>query len=124
MGDEFEPELKEFVVSKVRERLKFNAAGAVIVVDEMGNQKFNPDNGNPAGIADVVGQVARNYPRTLRMSEPKMGSGLRQGNSNPNTVPDYTADPAAFNLWAQRNGLGKGNGLRQMRSQVSSSIKR
>lgn len=128
LGDQFEPELQEFVVSKVKANIKWDG-DKMIVADANGNPRYNLDNGQPLGIRDLVGEIAKQYPKTLKQTQvPGSGPGMRSGGAsvNMNAVPDYAADPAAFALWAQQNGLGKKNvGMKgKLIANVSSSLKR
>lgn len=128
LGDQFEPELQEFVVSKVKANIKWDG-DRMTIVDTNGNPRYNLDNGQPLGIRDLVTEIGKQYPKTLKQSQvPGSGPGMRSGGStvSMNTVPDYASDPAAFALWAQANGLGKKNtGMRgKLTTSVSSSLKR
>lgn len=126
MGDMFEPELSEFVVMKIQAQVKIKEDGSLFVADEFGKTKYREDTGMPYGIDDVVKDVARQYPKTVKQTQQSTGSGIRGGMANVDAagMPDYASDPAAFNLWASKNGLGKGVGLKGMRATVSSSLKR
>jgi hypothetical protein len=39
-------------------------------------------------------------------------------------MPDYSRDPAAFNAWASKNGLGKNVGLKSIGVNVTNSMKK
>ena len=64
-------------------------------------------------------------PKLLKQSNTNSGSGLRPGQGSftgalDESVPDYSRDPAAFNAWANKNGLGTGTGLKGLT--VSASV--
>jgi len=128
LGDQFEPELQEFVVSKVKANIKYDN-DRMIIVDANGNTRYNLDNGQPLGIKDLVAEIGKQYPKTLKQTQvPGSGPGFRAGNSQiaSAAVPDYASDPAAFKMWAESNGLGKRNtGMKgKLTTNVSSSLKR
>jgi len=73
--------------------------------------------GNPLTINGLIEEVARGNPKLLKQSQSQGGSGLRMGQSQfagapMDQIPDYSKDPAAFNAWAAKNGLGKSVGLK------------
>ena len=127
MGDTFEPELAEFVTGKVRDSVKW-VNDQPVIVDGNGNTRYNMETGEPMSLADALQEIGRKYPKTLKSSTPTgSGAGLRGGSVasiSPDSIPDYSTDPAAFNLWAKQNGFGKGTGLSGMRVQTTSSFKR
>lgn len=124
--DRFDSDLLEYSSAKIRQSLVFQD-DEWIVVDSKQRQRYNT-NGQPMTVRDLADELAQKNPKLLRQREEMpQGSGLRSPSifdnreSDLETVPDYTRDPAAFNRWAQSRGLGRGNGLKSMGIQVSSS---
>ena len=83
--------------------------------------------GNPLTIQGLVQEVAAGNPKLLKQSNTNSGSGLRPGQGNfagapEDAIPDYSKDPAAFNQWATRNGLGKNLGLKGVGVTAVSSL--
>jgi hypothetical protein len=65
----------------------------------------------------LVEEIAQGNPKLLKQGQVSSGSGLRPGQSQfagapPDQIPDYSKDPAAFNAWASKMGLGKRVGLK------------
>jgi hypothetical protein len=115
MGDRFDADLVDYALSKVRSNIRWDD-GAYSIVNAKGQVRYGED-GNPLTIAGLVAEVARGNPKLLRQAaSATQGSGLRprQGmfGGEAEAMPDYATDPAGFNAWAQRNGLGKGTGLK------------
>jgi len=115
MGDRFDSDLLDYALSKVKSNIQWNEDGSYSIVNSKGQERYGQD-GNPLSISGLVSEVARGNPKLLKQSNLTGGSGLRQnGNfagAPEDGIPDYTKDPAAFNAWAQRNGLGKRVGLK------------
>lgn len=115
MGDRFDGDLLDYALGKVRSNIQWNEDGTYSIVDSKGRERYGMD-GNPLSITGLVQEVAKGNPKLLKQSNLTGGSGLRQnGNfagAPEDGIPDYTKDPAAFNAWAQRNGLGKRVGLK------------
>jgi len=85
-------------------------------MNSKGQERYGMD-GTPLTIQGLVQEVASGNPKLLKQSNSNSGSGLRPGQGNfagapQDSVPDYSKDPAAFNQWAQRNGLGRNIGLK------------
>ena len=102
-----------------------NYDGTYAIVDNKGRERYGID-GSPLTINGLVNEVAQGNPKLLRQSSGNSGSGLRPGQGSfagalEEGIPDYTRDPAAFNAWAARNGLGKNVGLKGMRVTASSA---
>jgi len=125
MGDRFDTELSEYAIQKVKANIAWNDDGTYSIVNSKGQERYGED-GNPLSLRGLVEEVARGNPKLLKSKSSASGSGLRPGQTNfagaeLDQVPDYSKDPAAFKAWAQRNGLGKGAGLKSQGVQVSSS---
>ena len=125
MGDRFDTELSEYAIQKVKANIAWNDDGTYSIVNQKGQERYG-DDGNPLSLRGLVEEVARGNPKLLKGKSSASGSGLRPGQTNfagaeLDQVPDYSKDPAAFKAWAQRNGLGKGTGLKSQGVQVSSS---
>ena len=115
MGDKFDSDFMDYAISKVKSNIQWNDDGTYSIVNSKGQERYSMD-GNPLNITGLVQEVAKGNPKLLKQSNLTGGSGLRQ-NSNfagapEDGIPDYSKDPAAFNAWAQRNGLGKRVGLK------------
>ena len=116
MGDKFDPDLLDYALSKVKSNIQWNSDGTYSILDNKGRERYSMD-GNPMTVQGLVQEVAKSNPKLLKQSNISSGSGLRPGNGNfagapHETVPDYSKDPAAFNAWAQKNGLGRNVGLK------------
>lgn len=115
MGDKFDPDLLDYALTKVKSNIQWNDDGTFSIVNQKGQERYGLD-GNPLSVSGLVQEVAKGNPKLLKQSNLTGGSGLRQnGNfagAPEDGIPDYTKDPAAFNAWAQRNGLGKRVGLK------------
>ena len=128
MGARFDPDLMDYALSKVKSNIQWNEDGSYAITNSKGQERYGMD-GSPLSIQGLVSEVATGNPKLLRQSNTNSGSGLRPGNGNfagapTEAIPDYSKDPAAFNAWAQRNGLGKNIGLKGtgvMASQSTSS---
>ena len=111
LQDQFEPELQEFVISKVKEQIKYDG-DRLLIKDENGNTRYNLDTGNVLTVKDLVQEIGRKYPKTLK-SQPVpegRGPGIRSSTSirqlSNDEIPDYATNPAEFKLWAEKNGIG------------------
>lgn len=115
MGDKFDPDLTDYAIQKVKSNVQWNNDGTFSIVNQKGQERYGTD-GNPLSISGLVNEVAKGNPKLLKQSNLTGGSGLRQNmnfaGAPEDSIPDYTKDPAAFNAWAQRNGLGKKVGLK------------
>ena len=131
MGEKFDPDLIDYALSKIKSNIQWNTDdGTYSIVNQKGQERYGSD-GNPLTLNGLVNEVAKGNPKLLKQSSQNSGSGLRPGQGSfagevGEAVPDYTRDPAAFNAWAARNGLGKNVGLKAMgvTATVSSSSKR
>lgn len=125
MGDRFDSDLLDYALSKVKSNIEWNDDGTYSIVDNKGRERYGQD-GNPLTVRGLVEEVARGNPKLLRQSNTSSGSGLRPGMDNlgagfSDEVPDYSRDPAAFNAWAMKNGLGKNVGLKGVRVTATNS---
>jgi hypothetical protein len=116
MGDRFDTDLVDYALNKVKNNIQWNEDGSYAIVNQKGQERYGSD-GMPLTIQGLVQEVAQGNPKLLRQSNANSGSGLRPGQSSftgalEETIPDYSRDPAAFNAWANKNGLGKGVGLK------------
>jgi len=126
MGDKFDSDLTEYAMSKVKSNIQWNDDGTYVIVNSKGQERYSQD-GTPLTIRGLVEEVAKGNPKLLKQNNTAGGSGLRPGQGNfagaPNdAIPDYSRDPAAFNAWATRNGLGKNVGLKGVGVNVSNSM--
>ncbi len=125
MGDKFDNDLIDYALTKVKTNIQWNNDGTYQIVNSKGQERYAMD-GNQLTIAGLVKEVAQGNPKLLKQSSLPGGSGLRQGQGNfagaqEDIVPDYSKDPAAFNAWATRNGLGRNIGLKGMTVTATSS---
>lgn len=130
MGDKFDSDLLDYALTKVKSNIQWNDDGTYAIVDSKGRERYSMD-GSPLSIAGLVNEVAQGNPKLLKQSTSNSGSGLRPNGGKfagamEESIPDYSKDPAAFNAWAQRNGLGKNIGLKSMgvTASVSSSSRK
>lgn len=130
MGDKFDSDLLDYALSKVKSNIQWNDDGTYVIVNSKGQERYGTD-GSPLTIQGLVQEVAQGNPKLLKQSNLNSGSGLRPGQGSftgalDDAIPDYSRDPAAFNAWAQRNGLGKGVGLKGLgvSATVSSSSRK
>lgn len=126
MGEKFDSDLVDYAMTKVKSNVQWNDDGTYSIVNQKGQVRYSQD-GEPLTIRGLVDEVARSNPKLLKQNNTTGGSGLRPGQGNfagaPNeAIPDYSRDPAAFNAWASRNGLGKAVGLKGVGVQVSNSM--
>lgn len=124
MGDRFDPDLMDYAMQKVKSNIQWNNDGSFAIVNSKGQERYGSD-GNPLSLSGLINEVAQGNPKLLKQSTGSGGSGLRPGQGQfagapEDTIPDYTKDPAAFNAWAARNGLGKHVGLKSVG--VSASV--
>lgn len=117
MGDRFDSDLLDYALSKVKSNIQWNDDGSYSIVNQKGQERYGND-GSPLTISGLVNEVAQGNPKLLKQSNVSSGSGLRPSGSfagaMDDSIPDYSRDPAAFNAWAARNGLGKNIGLKGM----------
>lgn len=125
MGERFDSDLLDYALTKVKSNIEWYEDGTYAIVDAKGRERYGID-GSPLTISGLVNEVAQGNPKLLRQSSGNSGSGLRPGQGGfagalEEGIPDYTRDPAAFNAWAARNGLGKNVGLKGMKVSATSS---
>lgn len=130
MQDKFDPDLVDYALNKVKNNIQWNDDGTYAIVNQKGQERYGSD-GMPLTIQGLVQEVAQGNPKLLKQSNANSGSGLRPGQGSftgalDEAVPDYSRDPAAFNAWANKNGLGKGAGLKGLTvsATVSSSSRK
>ena len=130
MGDRFDSDLLDYALNKVKNNIQWNDDGSYAIVNQKGQERYGSD-GMPLTISGLVQEVAVGNPKLLKQSNSNSGSGLRPGQGSftgalDEAVPDYSRDPAAFNAWANKNGLGKGVGLKGLgvTASVSSSSRK
>jgi hypothetical protein len=130
MGDRFDSDLVDYALNKVKNNIQWNDDGTYAIVNQKGQERYGSD-GMPLTISGLVQEVAVGNPKLLKQSNANSGSGLRPGQGSftgalDESVPDYSRDPAAFNAWANKNGLGKGVGLKGLgvSATVSSSSRK
>jgi hypothetical protein len=116
MGDKFDPDLVDYALQKVKSNIQFKRDGTYAIVNQKGQERYGLD-GNPLTIAGLVNEVASGNPKLLKAGNGLSGSGLKPGQNNfagapLDQIPDYSKDPAAFNAWASKQGLGRSVGLR------------
>ena len=126
MGDRFDPDLLDYALSKVKSNIQWNSDGTYNIINGKGQERYGID-GNPLTIQGLVQEVASGNPKLLKQNTLSSGSGLRPGQGNfagapQDSIPDYSKDPAAFNAWAQKSGLGKNVGLKIMQVSATSSM--
>jgi hypothetical protein len=126
MGDRFDGDMADYTINKIKSQLVEND-GEWIVVNAKNQQRYTQD-GNPMSVRDLIEEVARANPKLLRQAPVQGGSGLRpqQGMydgvpGDGEFVPDFSKDPAAFNMWASKHGLGKNSGLKSVTASVTNS---
>lgn len=125
MGERFDPDLLDYALSKVKSNIEWYDDGTYAIVDNKGRERYSMD-GSPLTITGLVNEVAQGNPKLLRQGSGNSGSGLRPGQGSfagalDEGIPDYSRDPAAFNAWAARNGLGKNVGLKGLKVSATSS---
>lgn len=116
MGDRFDPDLQDYALQKIKSNLQFKRDGNYSIINQKGQERYGMD-GNPLTLRGLIDEVAQGNPKLLKQNSLSSGSGLRPGQSQfagapPDSIPDYSKDPAAFNAWAQKMGLGKRVGLK------------
>jgi len=125
MGEKFDPDLQDYAMQKVKSNIKMNRDGSYSIVNQKGQERYGMD-GNPLTLQGLINEIAQGNPKLLKQGQTSSGSGLRPGQTQfagapMDQIPDYAKDPAAFNAWASRMGLGKGTGLRKTNVGVSVS---
>jgi hypothetical protein len=123
MGDRFDSDLLDYALTKVKSNIEWNDDGSYAILDNKGRERYGQD-GSPLTIRGLVEEVAKGNPKLLRQSNGSSGSGLRPNGGQfagamDDGIPDYSRDPAAFNAWAVRNGLGKNLGLKNVKVTAS-----
>jgi len=126
MGDRFDPDLLDYALSKVKSNIQWNSDGTYSIINNKGQERYGMD-GSPLTIQGLVQEVAQGNPKLLKQSNLPSGSGLRPGQGGfagapHETMPDYAKDPAAFNQWAVKNGLGRNVGLKIMQVSATNSL--
>jgi len=126
MGDRFDPDLTDYALQKVKANIKFKQDGSYAIVNNKGQERYAMD-GNPLTLKGLIDEVAQGNPKLLKSGSQSSGSGMRPGQSQfagaeLDAIPDYSKDPAAFNAWASKNGLGKRVGLKGASVTASSSL--
>ena len=116
MGDRFDPDLQDYALQKIKQNLTLKRDGSYSIVNSKGQERYGMD-GNPLNLKSLVEEIATGNPKLLKQNNLASGSGLRPGQqtfagATPDAIPDYSKDPAAFNAWAQKMGLGKRVGLK------------
>ncbi len=116
MGDRFDPDLQDYALQKIKQNLSFKRDGSYSIVNSKGQERYGMD-GNPLNLKSLIDEIAQGNPKLLKQNNLASGSGLRPGQqtfagATPDAIPDYSKDPAAFNAWAQKMGLGKRVGLK------------
>ena len=116
IGDRFDSDLMDYALQKIKSNIQWNDDGTYSIVNNKGQERYGTD-GNPLSISGLINEVAKGNPKLLKQGTGSGGSGLRPGQGQfagapDDVVPDYSKDPAAFNAWASRNGLGKNIGLK------------
>lgn len=123
MGDKFDSDLLDYALTKVKSNIQWDN-GAYAIVNSKGQIRYG-DDGNPLTISGLVNEVAKTNPKLLKMGVGNTGSGLRPREGmfggESEVMPDYNTSPAEFNAWANRNGLGKGVGLKAVKASVTNS---
>jgi hypothetical protein len=123
MGDRFDSDLLDYALTKVKSNIEWNDDGSYAIIDNKGRERYGQD-GSPLTIRGLVEEVAKGNPKLLKQSNGSSGSGLRPNGGQfagamDDGIPDYSRDPAAFNAWAVRNGLGKNLGLKGVKVTAS-----
>ena len=116
MGDRFDNELQDYALQKIKSNLTLKRDGTYTITNSKGQERYGMD-GNPLNLKSLIDEIAQGNPKLLKQNNLSSGSGLRQGQQQfagavPDSIPDYSKDPAAFNSWAQKMGLGKRVGLK------------
>ena len=124
MGDRFDPDLQDYALQKIKSNLTLKRDGNYTITNSKGQERYGMD-GNPLNLKSLIDEIAQGNPKLLKQNNLSSGSGLRQGQQQfagavPDQIPDYSKDPAAFNAWAQKMGLGKRVGLKG--ASVSASV--
>jgi len=124
MGDRFDPDLQDYALQKIKSNLTFKRDGSYSIVNSKNQERYGMD-GNPLSLSALIEEVAQGNPKLLKQNNLSNGSGLRPGQQTfagavPDSIPDYSKDPAAFNAWANKMGLGKRVGLKG--ASVSASV--
>jgi hypothetical protein len=126
IGDRFDSDLTDYALQKIKANIKVNRDGSYAIVNNKGQERYAMD-GNPLTLKGLIDEVAQGNPKLLKGNSTSSGSGLRPGQSQfsgaqLDGIPDYSRNPAEFNAWAARNGLGKGIGLKATKVTASSSM--
>ena len=116
MGDRFDNDLQDYALQKIKSNLTLKRDGSYTITNSKGQERYGMD-GNPLNLKSLIDEIAQGNPKLLKQNNLASGSGLRQGQQQfagavPDQIPDYSKDPAAFNAWANKMGLGKRVGLK------------
>jgi hypothetical protein len=125
MGDKFDSAFSDYTISEIKKSL-YDQDGQFIVVDSKNRQRYTAD-GLPMTVQNLIEELGQKNPKLLKQQMTPGGSGLRPQGAfdgfpgDSEMVPDYSRDPAAFNAWASKRGLGKNTGLKSVTASVYNS---
>jgi len=124
MGERFDNDLTDYALQKIKSNIQIGEDGNYVIVNSKGQERYGND-GNPLTLDGLIEEVAKGNPKLLKQNNLSGGSGLKPGQTQflgapTEAIPDYSKDPAAFDAWANRMGLGKGRGLKN--TTVTASI--
>jgi len=125
MGDKFDSAFSDYTINEIKRNLH-DQDGEWIVVDSKNRQRYTAD-GLPMNVQNLIEELAQKNPKLLKQQQMTGGSGLRPQGAfdgapgDGEMIPDYSRDPAAFNAWAAKRGLGKNTGLKSVTASVYNS---
>jgi len=125
MGDKFDSAFSDYTIGEIKRSLH-DQDGEWIVVDSKNRQRYTAD-GLPMTVQNLIEELGQKNPKLLKQQMTQGGSGLRPQGAfdgfpgDSEMVPDYSRDPAAFNAWASKRGLGKNTGLKSVTASVYNS---
>ena len=125
MGDKFDSAFSDYTIGEIKRSLH-DQDGEWIVVDSKNRQRYTAD-GLPMTVQNLIEELGQKNPKLLKQQMVSGGSGLRPQGAfdgfpgDSEMVPDYSRDPAAFNQWAAKRGLGKNTGLKSVTASVYNS---
>jgi hypothetical protein len=125
MGDKFDQAFSDYTIGEIKRSLH-DQDGEWIVVDNKNRQRYTAD-GLPMTVQNLIEELGQKNPKLLKQQMVQGGSGLRPQGAfdgfpgDSEMVPDYSRDPAAFNAWANKRGLGKNTGLKSVTASVYNS---
>ena len=116
MSDKFDPDVQDYAMQKIKSNIQFAQDGSFKIVNQKGQERYGMD-GNPLTLQGLIQEIAQGNPKLLKQSGVSSGSGMRAGQGNfagapSDQMPNYATNPAEFNAWAAKMGLGKGVGLK------------